>query len=42
MMPDLTNGATYYYAISIPAPVWLPGARWCGQFGSQLFWKDVR
>ena len=39
---DPTNGATHYYAPSIEPPPWISGATPCGQFGSQLFYKDVR
>ena len=39
---DITLGATYYFDQSIPAPSWVSGARFCGLFGSQLFWKGVK
>lgn len=39
---DPTNNATHYHAISIPAPAWTVGATYCGQFGNQKFWKDVK
>jgi spore germination cell wall hydrolase CwlJ-like protein len=39
---DHTRGATFYYEPTIPGPAWLAGARWCGQFGNQLFWKVVK
>jgi N-acetylmuramoyl-L-alanine amidase len=39
---DPTKNATYYYEPTIPGPPWLVGALWCGQFGSQLFWKAVK
>lgn len=39
---DPTDGADHYYAMSIPAPAWVAGAIPCGQFGSQLFFKDVK
>lgn len=39
---DLTGGATHYYAKSIAPPTWVFGATFCGQFGSQLFYKNVR
>jgi cell wall hydrolase len=42
ILPDPTGGATYYYHPSIPGPAWLVGAVWCGQFGSQLFWRNVK
>jgi N-acetylmuramoyl-L-alanine amidase len=46
---DPTGGATHYFAKSIPAPAWVAGdpargiraATPCGQFGHQLFFKDV-
>lgn len=41
-LTDITNGATFYYARNIPAPFWVAGAMYCGQFGSQLFWKGVK
>lgn len=41
-LPDITGGATYYYEPTIPGPFWLVGAKWCGQRGTQLFWKDVK
>jgi spore germination cell wall hydrolase CwlJ-like protein len=41
-LADLTHGSTYYYAPSIPGPAWLAGARWCGVFGTQLFWRGVK
>jgi N-acetylmuramoyl-L-alanine amidase len=40
--PDPTNGATHYYALWITEPVWVAGATFCGQFGKQKFYKDVR
>lgn len=47
---DLTNGATHYYAESIPAPAWVagdpahgtPAAIFCGKFGHQLFYRGVK
>lgn len=40
---DITDGATYYYAPKvISAPWWTPGAVFCGQFGTQLFWKGIK
>lgn len=39
---DVTSGATYYYAPIIAGPAWLYGASFCGLFGTQLFWKNVR
>ncbi len=40
--PDPTGGSTHYYAKSIAAPVWVAGATPCGQFGNQLFFKNVK
>jgi N-acetylmuramoyl-L-alanine amidase len=40
--PDLTNGATHYYAAWISEPLWVKGATFCGQFGKQRFYKDVK
>lgn len=40
--PDPTDGATHYFANSIAAPAWTVGATPCGQFGHQLFFKDVK
>lgn len=40
--PDPTGAATHYYAISIKAPAWVAGATFCGQFGNQRFFKDVK
>ena len=39
---DFTEGATYYFAQSIPAPSWVVGAMFCGLFGTQLFWRNVK
>ena len=38
---DPTGGATFYYAIGIKPPEWAVGATPCGQFGHQLFFKNV-
>ena len=38
---DPTSGAMWYYAALIPKPGWAVGAEFCGQFGSQLFYKGV-
>jgi hypothetical protein len=40
--PDPTNGATHYYADSIPAPDWTKGAVFCGKIGRTMFWRDVK
>jgi N-acetylmuramoyl-L-alanine amidase len=41
---DPTGGATHYYAPHgvVQTPTWVHGATPCGQFGSQLFFKDVK
>ena len=38
---DPTNGATHFYADSIPAPQWTQNASFCGKIGSIMFWKNV-
>lgn len=40
--PDPTDGATHYYANTIKPPAWTLGATFCGKFGNQLFYKNVR
>lgn len=40
--PDPTDGATHYYATWISEPIWVKGATFCGQFGKQKFYKDVK
>lgn len=37
--PDPTGGALYYYARTVPAPEWASQMFFCGEFGSQLFYK---
>lgn len=39
---DPTDGAMFYYAATIPPPPWTDGATFCGRFGHQMFYKDVR
>lgn len=40
---DPTGGATHYHAKALPPPPWAkPPAIFCGQFGTQLFYKNVR
>lgn len=48
---DLTGGATHYFNPKVvPIPLWasgdssrdIPPATFCGQFGNQLFYKDVQ
>lgn len=48
--PDPTGGATHYFAKGTPQPDWVggdpangvPAAYFCGQFGGQLFYKNVK
>jgi len=41
--PDPTNGATHYFADSMKAaPEWARAATFCGTFGHQRFYKNVR
>lgn len=40
-LPDITDGATHYYSISISEPNWISGATFCGQFGKHKFYKGV-
>lgn len=41
--PDPTAGATHYYDHRTPTPPWaLPPAIYCGQFGSQKFYRGVK
>ncbi len=37
-LPDLTYGADSYYAVSIPAPAWISGARFTTQIGQHRFY----
>lgn len=39
---DPTFGAMWYCAADIRSPGWVDGAVFCGQFGSQLFYKGVK
>ena len=38
---DPTNGATHYYAVSIPPPAWIANATFTVQIGHHRFYKDV-
>lgn len=38
--PDITNGATHYYATSISAPSWSHGMTVTATIGKQIFLKD--
>lgn len=40
-LPDITGGATHYYANYIPAPAWTEGATQTAQYGRHLFFKNV-
>jgi spore germination cell wall hydrolase CwlJ-like protein len=40
-MPDPTGGAQFYYATSIPEPIWAKSMIRCGQFGSQIFLRET-
>ncbi len=40
--PDITNGATHYYAMTMPkAPAWAKGATQTLRLGDHIFFKDV-
>lgn len=39
---DPTEGATHYFALSIPEPQWVLGAIQIGRFGNQMFFKGVK
>lgn len=38
---DPTNGAKFYYATYIPQPEWADNMINCGQFGHQIFFKEL-
>ena len=38
---DPSNGATHFYARSIPAPGWTANATLAAQIGDVLFWRNV-
>jgi len=38
-MPDITNGARFYYANYIQPPVWSRGMKFTGRHGKHLYWK---
>ena len=41
-VPDPTNGATHYYATTMPKPpVWVKGAKQTLELGRHVFFKDV-
>lgn len=39
---DPTMGATHYYATSIPAPAWVPGATLTATIGHHKFYRGVK
>lgn len=42
-LADPTGGGTYYYdPAEVEAPTWTQGATFCGKFGNQLFYKNVK
>ena len=40
-LPDITDGATNYYAKGIPEPKWAAGKTPCAVIGNQLFFNDI-
>lgn len=40
-LPDITGGATHYYAAGTPKPNWVAGATFTTQIGNHLFYKNV-
>jgi spore germination cell wall hydrolase CwlJ-like protein len=41
-LSDITNGATYYYAKSMPKPpYWAKGKTPCADIGGQLFYNNI-
>lgn len=41
ILTDVTMGATYYYAIGSPTPVWAQGKNTCARVGKHLFFKNI-
>ena len=39
---DMTKGAMFYYAVSIPPPVWVDETKFCGQWGHQRFYRGTK
>ena len=40
-LPDITDGATYYYATSIDTPYWAKGHTPCKLIAGQCFYNDI-
>ncbi len=40
-LDDITSGATYYYADSIPIPKWAEGKTPCKTIGQQIFFNNI-
>ncbi len=40
--PDPTGNATHYFSDIISPPKWTIGATFCGKFGRQSFYRDVK
>lgn len=40
-LPDITDGATYYYAKGSPMPPWAQGKTPCATIGKHLFFKEI-
>jgi len=40
-LPDITDGATSYFAKGTPVPKWALGRRSCCEIGHHLFYKDA-
>lgn len=38
-MPDITNGARFYYANYIRRPAWSQGMKFTGTHGKHVYWK---
>jgi len=41
-MPDITNGARFYYANYITPPAWAQGMKFTGRHGKHLYWKKQK
>jgi spore germination cell wall hydrolase CwlJ-like protein len=40
-LPDITNGATSYYAAGTPEPRWAFGKDSCAEIGQHIFYNDI-
>jgi N-acetylmuramoyl-L-alanine amidase len=40
-LPDITDGATYYYAMGTPVPPWAVDKNPCATIGRHVFFKDI-